>query len=356
MNLHIIIRKSAELNSPHYAGVAKTLMAYALMNMTDVWNDIPYSEAFMGQDNLKPKFDTQEEIYTSINTLLTEAITDLASTTNDIPLDGDMIYDGDLDMWTQAAYSLMARAALHLEQKVGYAAILPTVTSALANGFQSNADDLEFTFGTSALGSNPYYQFIEQRDDHAVSTTTIAALNANSDPRLPMFVEKDGNGNYTGCTPGLPESAASRVGPYFASRTSPVAFMSYVELKFIEAEVLHETGDKPGAAAAYNAAVIASLAKYGVSDAAWEATNANEDNTTITLNKILAAKSIALFLQFENYNDFRRHDNPLGLAPASNNTTNGVFPQRYPYATSEKIYNGDNVPSVAFSDHVWWDN
>jgi hypothetical protein len=361
MNLQIIIRKAEETESPHYAGVAKVLTAYALMNMTDVWNDIPYSEAFQGADNLKPKFDKQEDIYATIKTLLDEAILDLASTTNKIPLKGDMIYANSTAKWLKAAYSLHCRRALHLSVRNGYADVLTALNDAQTKGFAANADDLEFKFGTTALSSHPLFQFIEQRDDQALSKYVVNALTATTDPRLPVYVAKDGSNNYSGSGPGEGVSAASRPGTYFASRNSPVPFMSYVELLFIGAEALFQTSNAAGAALAYNAGVAASLQKYGVTDAAWLAANANETAGTITLKKIMEAKYLALYLQFETFNDFRRHNNIYGLLPAQNNVTNGVLPTRYPYPTSERSYNGANLPAYTnptqpLLDKVWWDN
>lgn len=356
MNLQLIMRKADELNSPHYAGVAKVLTAYALINMTDAWNDIPYSEAFQGPDNLKPAFDTQEEIYATIKKLLDDAIVDLdPATTNEIALKGDMIYGNSRAKWLKAAYSLHARRALHLSLVNGYADVLTALQAAQTNGFSSSADDLEFKFGTTALTSNPIFQFIEQRDDQRVSAYIVDALQATNDPRLPVYIAEDGNGNYTGSGPGEGLSTASEIGAYFSSRNSPVCFMSFVELGFIAAEALFQTGNAAGAALAYNGAVSASLAKYGVSDATWEAANAAETASSITLQKILEAKFIALWLQFETWNDFRRHNNPYGLSPSDNNVTNGVIPTRYPYAKSERDYNKANVPVVDITDKVWWD-
>ena len=107
MNAKVFTNKAVTKASPHNAGVGKVLTATTLGIATDVFGDMPYSDAFKGNENvLKPKFDTQEAIYGSINTLLDEAITDLSSTTNPIAVGGDVVYAGNVTKWKKAAYSI----------------------------------------------------------------------------------------------------------------------------------------------------------------------------------------------------------------------------------------------------------
>src|SRR5450759_69790 len=110
MNLSIFITKTGSTN-PQARGAGKVLLAYTLGSATDVWGDIPYTEAFLGNGNLKPKYDTQQSIYAAINTLLTEGIADLSTdnTVNVIPFGSsanDLIYNGNIPKWIAAAHSL----------------------------------------------------------------------------------------------------------------------------------------------------------------------------------------------------------------------------------------------------------
>ncbi len=130
MDLSTYIAKTGDAN-PQARGVGEVLMAFCLGQMTDLFGDIPYTDAFQGDVNLKPKYDTQQSIYGSINTLLTKAIADLstANSANLIPLgakSNDLAYNGSTAKWIAAAHSLRARYALHLSKKgtVDYNAIL----------------------------------------------------------------------------------------------------------------------------------------------------------------------------------------------------------------------------------------
>ena len=97
-----------------YRGIAGVLLANALGATTDVWGSIPYKDAFQGFANLQPTFNTQEEIYTTIQSLLTDAIADLRATSSSAQR--DLIYNGSASKWIAAAWAMKARYALHLSK------------------------------------------------------------------------------------------------------------------------------------------------------------------------------------------------------------------------------------------------
>lgn len=376
MDLKRIIDKSAEegKESPHFSAVAKILTAYKLGVSTDVWNDIPYEDAFQGETTgqLTAAYHTQEKVYEIMNTMITEAITELdASESIYSPSSEDFLYGGDLDMWKKAAYALRARFAIHLSERNG-ASAYSAALAAVGNAFASNADDMEFQFGLAAPENAPLYQYEDQREGYigGLGAKMIELLKngGDVDPRLPVYAKplSDDDGpildindelQYIGHPAGAPLNLASMVGDYFSKKDAIVTLMSYVELKFIEAEANFQLGNAGPAATAYNDAVKASLAKYGVSNVAWEAANAAETAGTISIDKIMTAKYIATFLQGETYTDWRRYDNIVGLSIAAQ-ANESVIPRRFPYPTNERIYNSENFTSyvdVTILDRVWWD-
>lgn len=357
MDCKVMMDKAAETGNPYYNGMAKVMMANMLGCITDLWGSAPYSEAFQGNENLKPAFDSQQDLYATINTLLDGAISDFnqAETANkNLPSYDDLIYGGDVTLWKQAAYAFKARYALHLS-KVNGASAYTNALSALSGAMTSNSEDFELYFGNATNENNPLFQFNDQRPyDIVVGYYLVNEMQSTlptADPRLPLLV--DPTDGIVGSHAGEGE-AASLIGPYYASPNSPVPFISYVECKFIEAECLLEGGNPGGAATAYNDGVKASLAKMGVTDVAWEAVNANETDLTITKEKIIKGKYFALCYQLEVFNDWRRTGYPA-LTPAASGVLGGVIPRHYPYPTSEKQYNSANTPDVSLTTRVWWD-
>lgn len=355
MNSIVLIDKAENTEgkeSPHVAGVAKTIMASTLGIATDVFGSMPYSEAFMGNQNvLKPVYDSQEQIYATVNSLLDAAISDLGAATNAVPISGDVIYGGSASKWLKAAYSIKARHALQLTAKDGASAYTAAL-ALVANGFTSNADDYEVPW--NAENKNPFYQFMDERTDIRMGATMIDLMQLNDDPRIPFYCEfatgDDDDDAYRGSVIGSLDESASYLGSYIAALDAPSIIMSYAELMFIKAEALFMTGGD--AQAAFEAAVAASVLKVtGSANADW--LDANINGVSVTHELIMTQKYIATFGTNQAYSDYRRVGLPVmtphpdGVLPA--------LPTRFPYAQGEINYNGENVPSVLISDKLWWD-
>ncbi|MFC2112301.1 SusD/RagB family nutrient-binding outer membrane lipoprotein [Bacteroidota bacterium] len=340
MNIKVMMDKSTSL--PHYSGVSKVLMAVALGNCTNLFGDVPYLEAFQGDANLTPKYDFQEEIFNSILGLLGEAITELQTPAieNPVALSGDMIYGDNTALWLKAAYTLRARYRLNISEKTpDWDAIL----NDLANGISSNDEDMEFYFGDIPSEANPLYNFNSDRDGYILASREFktmlkkdSLIDGTPDPRYSVFTDENNQGLVFG-------TAYGRI-------NSPVVFTSYVEAKFIEAEahLRKATPSQSAANAAYRAAVSASLAKFNVSNANWEALYANPFGGA-TREKIGIAKFKALFLQAEAYTNYRRTGYPVITA-----VTGTQVPSRLPYPTDERLYNPNRPADLSIFTKMWW--
>ncbi len=345
-DLALMMAKARSDGSAHYLGVSQVLMAHAIGTVTDLWGDVPYSEAFKGASGLQTKYDTQQSIYAAIQTMLDEAIVNLAAATSTLsPGADDRMYGGDLALWTKAAYSLKARNTIHLLKRDAGAAA--AALALLPNAFTSNAEDLQFTFGTIQTEANPWYQFIIQRDgDITAGPKIMELMDSTNDPRRALYFEADDSGRVT---------VASRLGPFYASINSAVPFVTFVEMKFIEAEARFLGGDMAGAHTAYTEAVRASLERTGIADTNVTAylgqAAVDPGSANLTLELILNQKYIAMFTQTESFADWRRTGFPL-LTPI----TGTQIIRRFPYAQSERLFNGANVPAgLTIFDRVWWD-
>lgn len=353
INSQILLDKAIAEESPHNAGLAKVLLAYTYEIASDLFGDIPLSEALMGsENNLVPIYDAQQDVYTSIMTMLDEGINDLSSAEETVGIGGDVIYDGDVDKWIMAAYAIKARAALQLS-KVNGASAYTAALAAVDMAFTSNADNMEVPWEIS--NPNPMNQFMVERGDVRMCQTFLDELEATGDPRISALFGPDDAGEISGSTPASANEAASPPGDYLAAPEAPTVLASFVEMKFIEAEAALST-DPARAVEAYKAGVAASLRQIaGEADADWLAANVDGETAgTITLEKIIMAKRIALVGQIQPFSDWRRTGIPaLTLAPDATKTE---IPRRFPYSQGEIIYNPDNVPSIgSIIVPVWWD-
>ena len=190
-DLNILINQAAAEGHIHYQGVGEVLMAYGLGLATDLFGDMPYSQAFQGDANLQPRFDTQQQIYNTIQSLLTAGITHLNATDNTNVQPGDLgedlMYGGDVALWTQFANGLKARYFMHLS-KVSAS----NVDSALAytsGGLTGNADDAKLVYGQTETTSNPWYQYIQQRDDILYDGYCLQTMLSLNDPRYGVYID-----------------------------------------------------------------------------------------------------------------------------------------------------------------------
>jgi len=279
--------------------------------------------------------------------LLDEAITELGSTTNTIALKGDIIFSNNRTSWIKAANALRARYALNIGNYSG--------ALSYANASFLAADKFVMNFGTTNNEANPIYQFAtvsSYNSDIRMCSTFIDELLAVSDPRLPFYA-KLFSGNYVGSPAGSEVSNVSGLGTYNNKADAPVVLSSYAEMQFVKAEcyLRQSVPDAEAAATAYKAGVASSvLAVTGAANTAWLDTHINiETGATITLEKIIGQKYMAMYSTVVPYDDFRRTGFPT-LTPVAGA---GQIPARFPYPQTEISYNV-NCPVVIDNNQKLW--
>ncbi len=355
-----------------YVGVSQILTAYSYSVLTDMYGDIPFTEALQDDANLNPKYDLQQDIYPALIAMLDAGVLNVKSNAGVVPSADDLIYQGDMAKWEKFGNSLKLRLLNHLSKLQPAAAAAFLATNPVL--FTSNEDNAQVTFGTSSANANPVYGFdvLSGRKDMAVATTIVDKMKLLADPRIPQFfftvVGGDRAGQYWGNEPGGDEDDSgeelySRVGSAYASINSPVVLMSFAELQFIIAEVRLREGRTTDAATAYNTAVTADFNYLGVGADAPAYLLKPEVAYDNTLQRIIEQKWITLFQgSYEAWVDWRRTGFPL-LTGAAVSRTNGIIPRRLPYPQLEINLNrasleagpGVPVPVEALKQRVWWD-
>ena len=360
-NLQVLIKKAEATGNSNYAGIAKILSALALGTTTDLWGDVPYTEAFQGSAKFKPSYDNQEAIYKSIQDLLDKGIADINSNKGKSPASDDFFYGGDLDKWKKVAYTLKARYYMHLTKAPGYtaAAQADLALAALQNGMQSNDDDLKFGYPGTAGQENPIYVTFHPVSTLILSEHLVEGFKTRNDPRLSAMVAPAANtGLYTGRPIGSVDVGDlenySRPGSFYSDPASSLYVVNYTEALFLKAEA---TLIKSGFAVAqpvYLEAIKAHMGKLGISNANMNTYLVSRGVLTSgnALQLIMEEKSIANYLSIENFNDWRRTGYPA-ITKVPNALTD--IPRRFLYPQSEMIANPQPVQSATLTDRVWWD-
>ena len=362
-----------------YSGIGKIMKAYIFGIVTDLWGDIPYTEALQGAEGvLEPAFDTQESIYTgpnSIFVMIDAGITNInnhLADPNAVNINGDLIFGGDLNLWLKAANTLKLKHYLNLRLRDPNGATAAINALIAENNFiGSNAEDFEFPFSSEATNENPRYDFAynNRTGDITISTTLADTMQGNNDPRVNVFFNDRGLGvinafgNNAG---GTPPNNADRAlyGEYVIGDEGdgPGKFLTYFQTQYMLAEATLTLGTTGDARAYYAEALQASMDKAGVDGAtyianrlaAYDAAATNDDK----LVEVIFDKWVAQFgMGIETYTDFRRTGLPA-LTPAPNNISpDGEIPKRMPIPELE-INANPNAPRQAplISTPVWWMN
>lgn len=383
-NLKIII-KNNESTNPAYSGIAKIELAYIISMATDLWGDVPYSQAGLGLEIPQPRYDKQEDIYqgnttlgiTGLFDLVKAGVADLNKSSVLVPGADDLVYGGDLSKWKRAANSLLLKFAITVSN-VNKPLATSTVTAVLAS-VDGLIDDGKFDFAvpfsTALNNQNPMYvQDISgsfKNNEMLSSRLLTLSRSVNDTVRLAKFYTKPG-GKFTAY-----ENGASVAAPTLATRSiyntyvvgatgeAPVRLLTAFQTKFNLAEAALTLGTAGDANVLYQAGITASMTKAGMT-AAEISTYFTSNSNTVTLTGSTQDKLKQIITQkylswvgngFEAYNDYRRTGFPV-LALALNVTGGdnpSVIPKRLPYTTNEANGNPNQPkPRPKTDQKVWW--
>ncbi len=358
-----IIEKKAGDKNPYYLGISQAMSALLLGLATDYWGDVPYSDAFKGEDlQFNVAYDTQEDAIKSVQALLDKAIANFSKLPTDnvfLPGTDDYVYGGDPKMWKAACYVLKARYHNRISKRSSTSAddVLADIANAKAAGFTDNGSNAYAIYGTNSNEYNQWYGYTKVDRIGYVTACKffIDTLKNTNDPRLPFYFTKNDSSKYEGNANGERDAEnKSEIGDFYASPDSKQPLITYSELLFLEAEANFRKGQGAAAATAHNNAVKASLTNItGANDPTYVTNFASENAGSISLNKIMMQKYISGFAQIEVYNDWRRTNIP-NLTKSSGSQMNGI-PRRFPTSIEERQYNTKAIVVSDLLKPVWWD-
>lgn len=345
--------------------IVDIIIADAFQQMTDMWGDIPYSEA-ISTDFPNPKYDSQEEIYdgllSSVDGALASMDVSSASFTS-----GDIIFNGNVSSWKKAGASILMRMAMRISN-VDEAKARQYITKAASYGvITSNTENAIFNFDSSdPTLSNPLWNdnVIGNRDDFAVSELLVNALQG--DPRLAVFARPNAEGAIRGMPYGLTDAASfalsaitSRPGTRVRSANAPHVIIDAAEVAFMTAEAVQRGFLQGDAAAAYANGVTASMNYWGISTGIDGYLEANPYNAASWKESVGRQKWIAFFMNgVQGWAEHRRLDYPVLTVPAA--AVIQTIPKRLPYPISEDTNNGSALRAITtdindMTTKVWWD-
>jgi hypothetical protein len=345
----VIIDQAKEQEQPYYEGIAKILMAKELGNNTLMFGDLPLSEALKGIENLKPGYDTQEDVLNHVFQLLDEAIVLLdQSPLQGSPASDDLIFGGDGERWVKTAWALKARYFMQMSKRDPEAA--NKALNALNSGaFTSLEEQPNFQWGINRE-AGPLTQFAIERPYTMIVDKRFPEKFLVDDPRLEKYTFNEGIDwmYYDNENP-------SRL--HWAAPHAVVPIISYVELAFLKAEALWRTGaDAASIQAALEDGVISSMQQLNLEESTYQPyIDAMEQLSVMSRNKQLeyiieeAYKAYFGYAVLQNWNNYRRTGYPeISPSPYGSHGLNpeGGIPKRYLYPDHEELHNAENLDAA----------
>ena len=390
-NLVLLINMDSA-TSPVYSGIAKLEMAYAFSMATDIWGDIPYSQAGQGLVYESPRFDKVQDIYegnsalgiTSLFDLVKSGLADLDKTSILKPGKDDIVYGGDLTKWKRMGNTLLLKFAIQLTN-ADPALATSVINDVLAGNNYINSNSLDFAvpFSTGVGNQNPIFSFnnVNRNSDQMLGARFLnLEKTLNDTVRLGKFFTKP-TGSFVafdnGSTAIVPALATrSRYNTYNTGDRSgntadgklggdtAIRLLTNFQVNFILAEAALILGTPGDPNAYYQAGITASMQKAGMTGTEID-TYFNDNPTVVTLSgtveqqrqQIITQKYIAWVGNgIEAFNDYRRTGYPVLVLvnnPSGDDPT--TIPTRLPYTNTELSTN-KNAPSPRPLTNVklWW--
>ncbi len=384
INEAIRLTENGEYQNEVQHAIADVIAVLSYARLTDTFGDIPYTEGGWGQeDYLIPKYDPQDFIYKDMLSRLKASMDVIKSADPESAFPGaDPIYNNDLGKWVRFANSLRLRYAMRMrfaDEGIANTVIAECLNEPLIEENTQNAT-LECVDTDDGSLYNPwsstwtYWQF-------KVSAKLVDSLKNTNDPRLPVFVKPNSNGEYIGMPNGLSDENFSKwdkkntsvPAEALVGRGSPLYEITAAEVYFLRAEAaLFNLG--PGDAnTLYQEGIRKSMEQWNVDAADIQNFIDNEPVATLSgtqedqFEQMGYQMWLALIPNFaESYSYIRRTGYPVipqRTAPDYTlGDTDGVLPSRLKYPLVEEANNAENMQEAIdnqgpneITTKVWWD-
>jgi len=392
-DLNDIIEKTEEgsnLNS-----IAKIYRVFVFQRLTDMYGDIPYSQANKGAEFEAPIFDRQEEIYDLFIQDLTQAVNELNETKDRIGTE-DILYSGDLEKWKKFGNSLKLRIAMRMSN-VNPDRARQVGQEALTSGVMNSSEDVALISfsgsdvdGPNANGIGEVFQdFGVTGHLFRYSDEFVNLIINNNDPREDNLMEtylsdgtidnSVGSGNHLGRPNGIDPGNDDFVfaqprRDVMVTYDAPTLYFSFAETEFLRAEAIVKGWVSGDAKTAYESGVFAACKQLSLYPNATEISdaditdyleeNAVEYNESNAVDQINTQKWIALLFDgFEAYANVRRSGYPALSPGLSDGESGGQIPRRLRYPINEMVNNTTNYMEAesrlsegdVISSRMWWD-
>ncbi|MEA3503914.1 MAG: SusD/RagB family nutrient-binding outer membrane lipoprotein [Bacteroidota bacterium] len=366
--------------------IARIWKVFLFHRLTDLWGEIPYSEALKGISdmNRSPKYDTQESIYTDMLNELKEAAALLDADKVTFVASADPVYQGDVLKWQRFANSLRLRLAVRIKNAAPELSNI--VIDELENQLLISSNIESATFPFNSQIKNHLYE-AEFRGEAFIqnnpSRFLVEMLKNTNDPRIEVILNKavlsplPTVDDYTGLDNLLPPTEnywdsfndegtdIATIGDWFLRNETPGVVMGYGEVCFLKAEVALADGNSEASQQLFEEGIRADMEFYGSEKITEQEIEDYIQNAgEVNLEKIITQKWLSFVFEngYEAFTEYRRTGYPVLLNYDGEEIDQQPFPKRLTYPVSEQNLNSANYLDAisrqgadAPETSLWWD-
>ncbi len=410
-----VVDETAEMEGMgNLHAMASLARSFGLHRLTDVYGDIPYSQAgrgILGEENWFPAYDRQQDVYSMLVTDIRAARDELSDGGFDVGAN-DVMYGGDVSKWRKFANSLLMRIAMRMSNVDNGTAqsVFEEAANNAGGVMESNADNAMIIHvdgqGLNRNGVSEVFLTGGEVPSVRLSETFVTWMQANNDPRLSLI--GGGTGNPTdastwntdpGAQVGMPNGNDTNtivqaaidaglisapeefsinlytfVNPVLYQFEDPMFFQTYAEVRLLLAEAALKGWSVSGSATDhFEAGVAAAVENWASYDGSLAVDAADVQAYVDGLGFGAAGNqeemigeqvwAATYFNHYESWANWRRTGFPA-LTPVNyeGNVTNGQIPRRLEYNQGEAVANPinyaqaiDNQGADDFMTRIWWD-
>ena len=405
-NVDLVINLKNNPAEKNLYNIGRIFKAFLFQRMTDLYGDIPYSQAGLGYSQLIkfPVYDKQQAIYADLLNELDDAASKLDEAAANTLNAQDIIFGGDVSKWKKFAYSEMARLAMRMT-KVDPVNAQKWIMKAYTGGAMTLNSDNAIVSHIASPGVSPvnngsgYVLITQDNQNFKMSKTFIDFFKNHNDPRLRYYatvtvnqaglygtadfdlgdttaVNQQGMPNGLDPLGGLVPVNTDPAYPgnillysipnryLFAKADAPTFFLTAAETQFYFAEAAERGWLSGGATASifYQLGLELSFSQLIQTGADWSNATAvasadayltqNPYNSASGIQQINEQYWVTVFMdEYEAFANWRRTGFPTLIAinypSMAVNKTGGTIPRRFTYPKTEVSINNTNYSAAS---------
>jgi hypothetical protein len=377
-----LLEQTAQLAEPgtqnNILAQGKLVKVLGYWQATMLWGEVPYTEAVDFVTAL-PAFDSQETILRGLVGEIDEALALIDDSSAKIER-GDLVYNGDMDLWVRFANSLKLKILMQIAN-----VDLGSVSSQIAEVvnqplIEDNAQNAQLRYLDAPGNYNPFWSILNNFDNadnnwYAAGETCFDLLQELDDPRLSAYYMEGPSDSLDVITPGefwppaeSGEYPNSGMQSYISLATirpdRPDTYLVASETQLLKAEAILRGIASGDAQAAFERGIRASMDEYdgttrAISSSAKDAyieslgeLSAQSEDDALTL--IREQLYLANFQRLpDGWAEWRRTKVP-NIDPPINSQVDGVV-RRFFYPPDEVGANPNAPDNIPVDTPMWYE-